>query len=121
MNVCSVKPDQDVNLSHVNVVRVFQRMLDLRLVDLGGHRKNQHAGVHLLCVLLLVYSLALALPLESQSVILQAFRITVCYTSRRQVTSGLSAGGGCLSICLLGLKSPSFYFDIMIRCVILCL
>ena len=71
MNVCSIKPDQDVNFSHVNVVRIFQRMLDLRLVDLGSHRKYQRAGVHLLCVLLLVYSLALALPLESQSVILQ--------------------------------------------------
>ena len=69
MNVCSIKPDEDVSFSHVDV-RIFQRMLDPRLVDLGRYRKNQGAVVHLLCVLFLV-SLALALPLESQCVIRQ--------------------------------------------------
>ena len=70
MNVCSITPDQDVSFSHVNVVRIFQRMLDPRLVDLDRYRKNQCAVLHL-CVLFLVYSSALAVPLESQCVILQ--------------------------------------------------
>lgn len=43
------RPDQGVHFSHINVMQLFQGVLDLRIVGLGIYSKNQCAVVlHLL-------------------------------------------------------------------------
>lgn len=45
----SIRSDQKVDFSHIHVMQLFQRALDLRLIGLGIYSKNQYAVLHLLC------------------------------------------------------------------------